>query len=613
MPKLPTAEELGARPTPSPRGGIAPLNLETPRLGAEAQALADFGEAVKGVGDTLTTIAQNEKKKLDPVRARGGLNSYLEGQLEFQGGKEGYQNLKGGDAVTGDMVGTYRKKNEELRKKIRDSLDNDEQRELFDQHADVADRSFNAGVYRHLAEQTQIYKGLTFEGGMATERKMAVQNRYQTGAVRLAILNTDQIIEAKAADQGLSYDRPNDAKTIDTMKAIAHDQIHSDVIEAMLADGKDQAASAYFEKIKGELTDGGAALQVKVKMAATDGEGMRLANEAWSLHGPGGDLNAPLRPDLMDKYILEQAGDDPKAVAAARQEVRARAAAHEDAQREVTTDNYANVMKAYHDGASLEQIQRSPQFMALLGDDQEKIKSYIQQRGYSEASRRRAEAADAEGERHRTGARKYWDISNPKILASMSENQIWALEPEIGSQWTQKLIEKRRALDNPKNVLAANIDDDLFNSVAFKAGLDPYNRKLSADKKAALGQLKNHVEGIIDMAQRGGKELDRTRKEEIMQKVVDDKVWLDVIGSDIQVPAAAVLPKQREDVYVEIGNVDKEWLKGAANYMRSVAAVPSNLSDNDLKTLYKKRFQQAYGVSKTGGTEDEVRQILRGE
>lgn len=618
MPKLPTAEDLGGRPVPQVRGGIQPLNLQTPRLGAEAQALTEFGDAVKGMGDVLNTIAINEKKKLDPIRARGALNDYLDGQLELESGKDGFLNRKGGDAVTGDLNKTYRTKREELRKKYRDSLDNDEQRQIFDQHADVADRQYDGRLYTHLSQQTQIYKGVVYEGTLLSERKMAVANRDQPGAIRLSLLNIDKAIEEKARQEGLSYDREQDRTVIDTMKVMAHTQVHSDVVDAMLASGQDKAALVYYNRIKGELSsDAIAVLGSKVQAASTDGAAMRAADVAWDTHGPGPNLNAPVRLDLMDDAIRRELKDDPRARDAAIREIHARAAAHNDAQREMTAANGAAVMQAYNDGKSLVQIQRLPEFQALDGGEKEKFIRYIQDSGYSEESKARARAAWAEGELDKRGARKYWDLSDPKVLAGMSEKQIWAMEPEIGPNWTQKLIVQRRSLESPAKVLAATVDSDLFNQAAHKAGLDPYTKNMSADKKAALGQLKNHIEGIIDLEQRGGRELNRTQKEEIVQKEMDRKVWLDNWSPgtyNLEMPAAAVLPKQRADIRVKIEDIqakDPKWLKEAANYMRSAdPKVNWRLPDADLFVLYKDRFERAYAVSQTGGTAEEGNKIL---
>src|SRR5574337_466201 len=105
MPRLPTVEQLGARPNPRVPGRISPLHLETPKTGQEEAALIGMGEAVKGLGDSIGLLMQKEKQNLDQARLEAATSDYLNGQLDLELNKEtGFANVLGGDAVNRPLL-----------------------------------------------------------------------------------------------------------------------------------------------------------------------------------------------------------------------------------------------------------------------------------------------------------------------------------------------------------------------------------------------------------------------------------------------------------------------------------------------------------------------------
>lgn len=618
MPRLPTAEDLGGRPVPSGRGAITPLRLETPSLGQHAKALADFGESVKGVGDTLAIMAEKEKKEMDATRAEEATTKYLNGLLELEmGEKDGYENVKGGDAVNRPLIEEYRKKRDELSQQIRGGLGNKDQMTAFDQRAQIADRQFDARLYRHIADQSRAYKGAVFEGTKATERRMAALNWDQPGQIELSILRTQKEIERKALEDGLNPEREGDRQTIDTLKVIAETQIHSDVVDQMLLQGKDAAASAYYERIKPRLTpEAIITLGDKVHSGSIDGTAMRSADMAWSTLGPKMP-NDPVRLDLMENWIREKHSDDPRIVRSAINELRSRAVAHNDAQQELTASNKAKVLDAYgSQGKTLKEIQQMPEWWSLSGDERSALQDYIVNRGYTTQQRARSEQEYLEGQKSKAGFQTFWELSNPRVLSTLSESQILALEPQLGRTIVGDLMQMRRKLDTPEKLQAATIDTDMFNSIAAEAGLTPYNTNNSAEQKEYLGRLRNRIETSIDIAQRQtNHELTREDKEKIMRLEIDRKVMIDGWGglTTSTLPAGAVKPNQREKVYVPIGNINQTWLKNALNYMRSMGVFPMEWSDAKATKVMKDRLEHAYGVSVTGGSAEEGKRALEGK
>lgn len=609
MPRLPSAEDLGQRPTPSGRGGISRLQLTTPRRGIEQQAEAEFGKVLTGLGDTVAALALKEKERVDSARVEDAFTQYQNRTLELEyGQQEGFVNIRGGDAIKQPLVDDYRTKREAAAKQIRDSLDDDFQKIAFDKRAGIVDRQFDARIYRHVAEQSNVYQTQTYEGVLATERKAAALNWDQPGQIEMSILRSNMEVDRKARNEGLPPDIANQLKVINTT------QIHADVVTQMLTTGKDKAAVAYYESVKDQLTpEAIVTLGSKVKAASLEGESVRAADVVWGALGPQGP-NDPVRIDTMETWIRDKYADNPMLMKAAIQDLRSRAVAHNDQQQEMTATNQAKVLGAYHDGADLKQLQTMPEYQALDGENRIKLRDYVVGRGWTEQQHARQEAQYREGAKATAGFSTFWELSNPQVLSKMSEAQILQLEPVLGRQLTEDLMVGKRKLSSPESVKAATIDTELFNVIASEAGLKPYDKKISTEDKEYLGRLKNEVESQIDVMQRQtGRALNRDEKETLMRNMVDKKVMVDRWGSDDEMPAPVVKPAMRSQIYVPIETIDAKWLKGAANYLRSQGLAPMDWDDATIKKNMKGRLERAYAISITGGTSEEGRKALEGK
>lgn len=608
MPRLPTAEDLGQRPTPAARGGIAQLRLSTPQMGQEAQAEIQFGNAIKELGDTLFVLGVKEKQRLDEARTEDAFSTYQNNTLELEyGEKEGFINVTGGDAVKRPLVEDYRKRRETIALGIREGLANDEQRIGFDKRAQIVDRQFDARLYRHVSEQSRAYQGMVYEGVKASERQAAALNWDQPGQIEMSILRTNMEIDRKARLDGL----PPEATS--TLKTIAETQIHADVVNQMLVTGKDKAAANYYAQIRDRLTpEAIVILGSKVDAASVDGEAIRGADVIWDALGPKSPNDA-IRLDVMEAWVRDKYADNPKEMKAAIADLRSRAVAHNDGQQELNASNQSKVLEAYHEGAGLKDLQRMPEYQALDGENRVKMRDYIVNRGWTEQQHARAEGQYREGEKAAAGFSKYWELSNPRVLSTISESQILALEPVLGRTLTEELMQGKRKLNSPESVKAAAIDAELFNVIAADAGLKPYEKQMSLEQKEYLGRLKNEVEASIDVSQRAaGKALNREEKEKLMRSMVDKKVMVDEWGNDPSLPAPVVRPEQRSKIYVPMNDIDQAWVKGAINYMRSSGLIPLDWTDDKAKQAMRGRLERAYAISITGGSSDEGRKALEG-
>lgn len=618
MPRLPTVEQLGQTPTPSVRGGVSPLHLETPNLGHEAAALADFGQAMQGLGDTIGKLAQKEKLQTDELRSIEAKTNYQNELIRLQTGDpqnniEGFSQVLNGDAVKRPLVEEYRQKRNDLREKIREGLGNDQQKIMFDKQASVEDQQFDGRLYQHIATQSASYRKITFEGAKETAKNNAALNWDKPGAIDMAVLQSNVNVEHEARMEGLDPARPADRDTIDRLKQAGETEIHAAVIDTMLMQGKDAAASSYFAAIQEKLTpEARVILGTKVRASSTEGEAERIATDIWNKHGPQ-DMNSATNLELMDNEA-RAASDDPKVRDSIIQRLHQRAQTHDYTQNEVNSQNKATVLDEFNKGKSLADLQKLPAWQAMNGAEREQLTEYVQNRGYTAKSRAEHDFEYEQGLKSRAGFQTFWELSNPAKLAGMSEAQILALEPTLGQRLVGNLMEIKRRISTSEGKIAVTVDTDLFNSSVAGLrikGLNPYDAKLSPDSKEKLGRLRNQVESVIDIAQRNAKrELNREEKKAIidseLSRTVQTPTWGFGLFGGNKLPAAVVAPDQRSKYVVPFGDIPPAWSKGMANLLRSEGKVPLKWTDQQIYRNKQKFFERAYAVSSTGGSKDEA-------
>lgn len=610
MARLPSAEDLGQRPTPSGRGGISRLPLTTPRRGAEAQAEAQFGKVIQGLGDTLFELGVAEQQRINEARAEDGFSQYQTGLLEMEYGDAGFINVKGGDAVKNPLVDDYREKRKLLAQTIRDGLDDDKQKIAFDKRMNIADRQFDARLYRHKSEQSNIYQQQVSEGVMATERASAALNWDQPGQIEMSLLRIDHEIDRQARLNGIT-----DVDYVNNQKRIAGTMLHADVISQMLIMGKDKAATAYYGQVKDQLTpEAMVLLGSKIDAASVEGDSIRVSDAVWSALGPRLPTD-PIRLDKMEAVIRDRLKDDPRKMQAAVQDLRSRSVAYKDEQTQLVASNKAKVFGAFTEGATMEEIRAMPEYMALDGAEREQVRNYITDTGWTQDQRARANDSYRAGAKKTAALSRYWELSNPRVLSAMSEERILAMENILGPDLMGDLIKEKRKLNSPEAIKAATIDTELFNVKAANAGMNPYSKSLSSEEKEDLGRLRNEVEATIDLEQRStGKVLSREEKEKIMDRILDKKVLTDGWGTSTpEYPAAVIRPSQRSQIFVPLESIDGGWLKGAINYIRSTEPGAQNWKDEDIKRNMKGRLERAYAISITGGGAEEGRKALEGK
>ncbi|MFA7322041.1 MAG: hypothetical protein WC000_11310, partial [Dokdonella sp.] len=298
-------------------------------------------------------------------------------------------------------------------------------------------------------------------------------------------------------------------------------------------DNKDQIAGTSYDEI-GKLVD--------TASAANDGE--QAAGAVWESQGPKG-YNDPVLLDKMEAEVRKQYPNDAARAKAGIAALRERVAAHNSTQAEVKAGAINSVMDVYSKTRSLAAVQKSPEWQALGGADRMKVEDYIT--GSQNAALSRANAMlnrDVLTEQRnqqrlrQQGFGAYLAYSNPDTLNGMSESQIQSLLPELGSDLTGHLMEKKRGL-TPKTLAEAKIDNDDFNSAAARMGLKPFSR--DDHDKEAVGEVKSRVERVLDMEQRQkGKPLTREEKNAVVSREIARTVTVEGFWSNTDKPAISL-------------------------------------------------------------------------
>jgi len=432
------------------------------------------------------------------------------------------------------------------------ALENDRQKEMFDELADQRELKLSQKISSFVAKEHEEYAIKEITAGIATRQAAAMANVGDMKRVAQEISEIRTLVndEAELNHLGPEY--------VKLRTAVEIGKGHYGVLNRMLTLGMDLPAEKYFESFKEELfADQRTDIEAKLAVSSVDAYGAIAADEIWQGFGPKTDAE-PVSIDRLLEKARKAFPTDAKKYKATADALKERTAAFNAGREQRQAGNESAVWRAVLEGATYEQIRHTPEFQATPGARQVFIKEaiadsleQIRQRARGDSDwlwvqqqRSRTRREQAEDDATKAAYGTYLEVSKPQVLVQLSEDEIQNLLPDLGTTLTYRLIEERRKLDTPEKVFAASIDDDLFNTAAESAGLRPYAKpsERSELQNARLGNLKSHVLGIIARDQKArGRELTRDEKETLMLKEIDKKVMLGVDwGRDVSVPAGAV-------------------------------------------------------------------------
>lgn len=286
-------------------------------------------------GNQVMQMAREEKAKADDVAT---MEAYaktvqLRNRLMYDP-KSGAMNRKGKDAFgVGEEYGAQFAQGAD---EIEQSLTNDDQRAMYQKIRMREGMDLDQNLTKHTFQEARSYEQQTFESTLAATREDAVMNYQDPGKVQAALSMQKTLVMEQAQRMGMSPEA--------AMMAVkeSESKTHEGVLQRMLANGQDLAASDYYKNIKGSLT---AEDTVQVERALEEGtlrgESQRQAMAITSKHG---GLQGALAE--VDKI------QDPKIQDATRDRVKQRFAEREQAK------NYAQE-QAFHSAYSIAEKTRS--------------------------------------------------------------------------------------------------------------------------------------------------------------------------------------------------------------------------------------------------------------
>lgn len=596
MARLPDVTTLGSRPTPRPSGGVAGYR---PITGEETT----IGETLMDVG----TLFERDLDEINTLRAEDATNKLHERAIDLSMGEDGYARLKSGDAATHPFEKDYQDRLNAASKEIEATLSTPEQKLKYRLRASGIRTQFVKGMWAHKLAQSEIYDKDVYTSTIETSARVAAADPTNVDNAAAQALRASEAARIYSRRQG------DDEKIAASRTIEAESAVHSAVIEAQLNAGQDQLAMRFFNGVKDRMTDKDRSdAERKLEISSTAGEALRGADEVWEQAGPQGPYD-PARIFQMEQIVRDRWGDNPKVVNAIIGELRSRASAHAAEQAEITDAGKADALSLFNEGRSAAQVMQSPAYRNLAGDDQASLLTYMQNQEYTQQQRGRAEQAYQDKQLAINGRRVYWGLTGDKAyLASLSENAIMAMEPDIGLDAVGDLLTAKRKLDSPAKILEATLDADQFKTIASE--VLPVFEDSDPHIQERLVRLRDTVEEAIAVEQSGGRKLTREQKGKIMQEIIDKDVMIDKsFRRDPSRPAATVLPDERGEVYTPIDQIPPDHVSKAIEYLRSIGVVGQGETDQEAKARHQRRIERAVGVRQVGGSEMDAIKILQGE
>lgn len=276
MAKLPDVENLGERPTPQPARGVTGYDIPPARL------LEAPGEALAAAGNMVASIGAHFQEKQDTTKVEDAWNQYKNAALDATTGQNGVLNLKGGDAVNGNILQRTGTVLGTAREGIEATLTNDDQRRRFAERATVTDLQTKHQVLSHLATEQPVYDKTVMMGS-----ESQAQNQ-----LTAAPPNPDVIVEAQnikavldpllmQADTFLDSQGVTDKNARDKYKNDVKDSLWSTRITA-LTYSQPTIADALLRAGSQQISNGKLRLQLQdlTMTAATAVNGTLIAQKA---------------------------------------------------------------------------------------------------------------------------------------------------------------------------------------------------------------------------------------------------------------------------------------------------------------------------------------------
>ncbi|MBU1456970.1 MAG: hypothetical protein KKD01_19825 [Proteobacteria bacterium] len=603
--QLPGADAtFGARQAPRPSTSVAQIGA----TGLEGQSAQYMGEAAGEMGQA-TKYLEKAQTEFDTLEAENAYNQYQEKLVDEAYGENGWTKVKGRDATDPQFQTRFEERFDTSRQEIAGKLHSPRAQQMFNQRAAVGALRSRASLMEHASKERTQYQAQVWSKGVENELNDLWRNYGDPDAFKSSLARMEGTTREYAQSQGMSEEATKDV--LGQIKNKAYKQRFD---AAIAADDTDKA-----KQIRDEATgilDSSTKLHMdeKLKVSVRAQKTVVVADEAWGKFAPT-NPNDPVQIASMDAYVREKYPNDPELVKSIRQELVSRAGLWNQQQVEVNAGAKTEVLKQYNSGVPLSQLRKTDAWQSMNPADQQVLAEHIIDRGYTMQQRARADRAYTEGEKAKTAMPAFWAYSDPDVLKTMTRNQITALEPVMGPQLVQQLINKKDAFD--KNPFIGKVERNLIEDWVVK-NTDIKHPKAAGAKERVNGLSAWADQELSRQQAETGRKFTPEEKVQVLDKALMQQVTVNpgffsnLFGGQKQYPASMVMPGEREGSIVPIGQIPATVQTDYVNYIRSLGRYPG-FSDAAIKGKINDQIEKAYAARRTGASRIEIERILKGE
>ena len=540
---------------------VAPAGIPNARVSTSApieafgggQAAQGLANATQGVANNAFDLAQAEKKKADDL-------SFLEADMKASQLQTEIE-LGVKDRLGKDAAGSADYAKDEWQKKsseIRESLPNDDVKAAYDRASMVRYGNINKTVQVHTDGELTKYETDLTKSYISNARDEAVINYGDPERVSLALFQQQAALTKLFDKKGIN---PND----DIAKKAMSEEIsktHAGVIEAMLADGKDQMASNYLKANKDSITD--AETRTRIDKAVNDGS---LLGEAQR-----NSDRIVAKSTGMSEALKEAAKiSDPKARAETEKLIEHKYAIDKAARAERQDSIYKQIGTMAETENDIAKIHRDPNWNELTIAEKNAVDKRVADR-ISGANVQTDRAIYNDIAHIATSDRKKFlqlNLTSPELKYKLSDADF--------KKFVDMQTEAKKGKENQLDGFES--DENVVKSIMTQAGLDVSDK--NEKRQSSAFKVKDSIDKAVAIeSQRLGRKLTNEEIRKISKQqtveVITDKGWF----SDTKKKIGELDPGEA----IEIPEADAAQITQALK-RRGIPATEENISEMYLEGL----------------------------
>lgn len=518
MPILPDFTAVD-RAQAQPSGGVAGYRPnQGPDVGAGVQAGRDMQQAAE--------ILAESNARQDAMLAQSKANDLANIGLKLENDpKGGLRSVQGAGVVGKQFVDTYTQKFKDAAQAVRDTLQTDQQKAMFDRHVEVQSLRYQSSLLQHQAQQTKVFNDKTDNDTVRLAIDAIARDPTNVLTYGSKVAEIETTLKGYAQRNGLSPESTQEllnttrsAAVIARITSLAHgipgvSEPDPDTAMALFKMEQPNLTAQANESLSKELLQAGVADKAQKIGAQVAAQFDYLHTGDAQKFIDGMDAPAPLKKAIRD-------------------EVEHRHAVQQSDADKTNAVLMGKLDTMVQSGASLAAITKSPEFaqvrdqgrvLALIRERTEhqvNLQNAIESRDFTRVQRLRAEE-------EYNGIKKMMPYSDPMVLAGMSREQVAGLTLELGPHNTQRLLERYDSFKASADKLReAKIDSDQFNVIADSLGLKPFAKGASEDDKRMLAVAKDRTEAAIAVWQQAHPKeaMPREEKAKVMRSMLAEQV-----------------------------------------------------------------------------------------